>query len=192
MHKPTQSRVKSRPESASTPSMRFFREIHTRDHSRIRFSHSNGKVPATYFPLLRSEPTKSSRKTALCFGQMESTFLSKKTKQWKVQTSQKTRRNSPLGHACLESVPSHHRDQVTRFCGGNCPDCILSFTLHDSKFTNYLMPTTCGDIQQKNRHPIFSGVETSMKMTFHSFEQNRSQVRERRVPLSIPPLLFFH
>ena len=55
-----------------------------------------------------------------------------------------------------------------------------------------LLSTACGDFQQKNRHAFFSGVETSMKMTFHSFEQNRSQTREPRGPLSKTPLLFFH
>jgi hypothetical protein len=55
-----------------------------------------------------------------------------------------------------------------------------------------LLSTPCGDIQQKNRHAIFSGVETSMKMTFHSFDRNLFQTRERRGSLSKPPLLFFH
>jgi hypothetical protein len=92
----------------------------------------------------------------------------------------------------LESVPSNHPDPVNRFCATYCPYCTLSFTLHYSKFTIDVMSTTCGDIQQKNRHAIFFGVETSMKMTFHSFVQNRSQTREPREPLSITPLLFFH
>ena len=54
------------------------------------------------------------------------------------------------------------------------------------------MPTTCGDIQQKNRQLIFDGVETSMKMTFHSPAENQRATRRRRLPLSNTPLLFFH
>ena len=69
---------------------------------------------------------------------------------------------------------------------------LVSFTLHYSNFTIHFLPTTGGDFQQKNRHAIYSGVETSMKMTFHSFEQNRSQTRERRRLLSKTPLFFFH
>jgi hypothetical protein len=55
-----------------------------------------------------------------------------------------------------------------------------------------LLSTTSGDIQQKNRQSIFSGVETSMKMTFHSFRENRRGARRRRGALSKTPLLFFH
>jgi hypothetical protein len=69
---------------------------------------------------------------------------------------------------------------------------LLYFTIPSSPFTISSVPTTCGDIQQKNRQPIFSEVETLMKMTFHSFEQNPSQTREPREPLSKTPLLFFH
>ena len=54
------------------------------------------------------------------------------------------------------------------------------------------MPTTYGDIQQKNRQTIFPRVETSMKMTFHSSGENQRESRRRRAPLSNPPLLFFH
>ena len=149
MHKPTQQPETCRLESPSTQSTRISREKHTLDRSRVRFWHFDRKVPATYLPLFENEPTKTPRKTASRVCQVESTFLSKKTKQWKVQTAQKTRRNSPLGHARLESVPSNHRDPVTRFCGGNRPDCIISFTLHHSKFTIYLTPTTHGYFRPK-------------------------------------------
>jgi hypothetical protein len=54
------------------------------------------------------------------------------------------------------------------------------------------MPTTFGDIKQKNRQPIFGGVETSMKMTFHSSGENQRTTRRRREALSKTPLLFFH
>ena len=192
MHKPTQQPETSALESACTPSMCFSREKRTFDHNRVRFGHSDRKVPATYFPLFANEREKTPRKTASRVRQMESTFLSKKTKQWKVQTAQKTRRNSLLGPARLESGGSEPARWPNRVCNTYRPDCTLSFTLHYSKFTIYSLSTPCGDFQQKNRHAIFSGVETSVKMTFHSFEQNRSQTRERRKPLSNTPLLFFH
>jgi hypothetical protein len=63
---------------------------------------------------------------------------------------------------------------------------------HYSPFAILYIPTTSGDIQQKNRQPIFGGVETSMKMTFHSPGENQRATRRRRGPLSITPLLFFH
>jgi hypothetical protein len=116
MHKPTPPSKNHRLKSASTLSMRFSREIRTLDYRRVRFAHSDRKVPAAYFPLLRNEPTKTSRKTAHRVRRVESTCLSKKIKQWKVQTAQKTRRNSPSDHARLESGHSNHRNQVTRFC----------------------------------------------------------------------------
>jgi hypothetical protein len=119
------------------------------------FGHPIVQVPAAYFPLLRNEPTKSPRKTASRVRQLESTCVPKKTKQWKVQTAQKTRHNLPLSPARLESVPSNHRDQVTRFCTTNCPDCILSFTLHYSKFTIYLLSTTNGYFQPKTLRATF-------------------------------------
>jgi hypothetical protein len=51
--------------------------------------------------------------------------------------------------------------------------------------------TTCGDIQQKNRHAIFSGVETSMKMTFHLPEENqRAPRRKMRATFHNPPFIF--
>ena len=40
----------------------------------------NWKVPATYFPLFKNDPTKAPRKIARCFGQMESTFAPKRIK----------------------------------------------------------------------------------------------------------------
>jgi hypothetical protein len=157
MHKPTPSRARSKLESVSTPSTRFFREKHAFDRNRVRFWRFDRKVPAAYFPLFRCEPAKSPRKTALCFGQVESTFLSKKTKQWKVQTAQETRRNAPAGHARSESVRSSHCDPVNRSCATYCPDCILSFTLHCSKFTIYVLSTTCGYFWPKKVRAMCGG-----------------------------------
>jgi hypothetical protein len=54
------------------------------------------------------------------------------------------------------------------------------------------VPTTFGEIQQKNRQLIFSGVETSMKMTFHLPDENQRAARRRRASLSKTPPLFFH
>jgi hypothetical protein len=119
MHKPTQQPETCRLESASTPAMCFLREKHTFDHGCLRFGRSDRKVPATYFPLFENEPTKTPRKTASRVRQLESTCIPKKTNEWKVQTAQKTRPNSPLGHARLESVPSNHRDPVNRSCGSD-------------------------------------------------------------------------
>jgi hypothetical protein len=192
MHKPTPSRVKSRLESASTPAMRFLRKKHTFDPNRVQFWHFGRKVAAIYFPLFEIEAAKMPRKTASRVRRVESTFHSKKTKQWKVQTAQKTRRNSPLGHARLESGGSEPARWPNRVCNTYRPDCILSFTLHYSKFTIYSLSTTCGDIQQKSRHAIFSEVETSMKMIFHSSGENQRAARRKREPLSKTPLLFFH
>ena len=246
MRKPTPSRAKSKLESACTLSMRFLREKHSLDHSRVRFWRSDRKVPATYFPLLENNLAKTPRKTASRLHRVESTFHSKKSKEWKVQTAQKTRPNSLLGHACLESGYLHlsrassapvvqvfHQSNQPRDyptdgsanprigckthgspassvglrchpwvpCLVDCPNARPRRAQSSSPKrtpTNQtasekgLLSTTSGDIQQKNRHTIFSGVETSMKMSFHSFEQNRSQTRERRGPLSNTPLLFFH
>ena len=58
---------------------------------------------------------------------------------------------------------------------------------------NYLkpVPTTYGDIQQKNRHAIFGGVETSMKMTFNSPGENQRATRRRRgSTFHNPPFIF--
>jgi hypothetical protein len=192
MHKPTQPRAKSRLESASTPAMCFLREKHTLDPNRVRFWHFDRKVPATYFPLFEIEREKTPRKTQSRVRRVESTFHSNKSIEWKVQKALKTSRNSPLGHECLESDREKPARWPNRVCNTYRPDCILSFTLHYSKFTIYLMSTTCGDIQQKIRHTTFSGVETSMKMTFHLPDENRAGTRRRQEALSTTPLLFFH
>jgi hypothetical protein len=192
MHKPTPSRVKSKLESVSTPPMCFSREKRTFDHNGVRFGLSNRKVPATYFPLLSSVPAISPRKSAHCFGQVESTFIPKKIREWKVFL---------VSPGVPDGLKSPVRD-LSLLVIGTWSFPLMStdaqyalrqsFTLHYSTFTICFLSTTCGDIQQKNRQPIFSGVETSMKMTFHSFEQNRSQTRERCGSLSNTPLLFFH
>jgi hypothetical protein len=116
MHKPTQQPETCTVESPSAQSTSISREKHTLDSNSVRFGRSNRKVPATYFPLFEIEPTKTPRKTASRVHRVESTCISKKIRQWKVQTAQKTRPNSPLGHARLESAPSNHRDPVNRFC----------------------------------------------------------------------------
>ena len=54
------------------------------------------------------------------------------------------------------------------------------------------MPTTSGDIQQKNRQPIFGDVETRLKMTFHLPQENPRATRRLCKPLSKTPPLFFH
>jgi hypothetical protein len=107
MHKPTPLTKNRRLESARTPAMCFSREKRTRDSNSVRFGPSDRKVPAAYFPLFGNEPTKTPRKTASRLRRVESTFHSKKTKQWKVQTALKTRPNSPLGPARLESGHPH-------------------------------------------------------------------------------------
>jgi hypothetical protein len=165
--------------------MRFRREKHPLDQGRVRFSLPNRKVPATYFPLLRSEPTKTPRKTASRVRQVESTFLSKRTKQWKVQTAQKTRRNSSVGRGRLESVPYNHRDPVNRFCTTYCPNYILSFTLHYSKFAIYLISTTCGDLQQKKCARGVGSTRKSTESTFGSHFQTSRFSRESFKTLSV-------
>jgi hypothetical protein len=54
------------------------------------------------------------------------------------------------------------------------------------------MPTPSDDIQQKNRKSIFADVETRLKMTFHSPQENPRATRRLHKPLSNPPLLSFH
>ena len=123
MHKPTQQPETCTLESPSAQATSISREKHTLDHSRVRFSHSNWKVPAAYFPLLRNEPTKTPRKTASRVHRVESTCISKKIKQWKVQTAQKTRRNSPLGHERLESGASSSQPHCEIIWRASSPSC---------------------------------------------------------------------
>ena len=62
---------------------------------------------------------------------------------------------------------------------------------HYSPFAILYMPTTSGDIQQKNRQPIFGGVETSMKMTFHSPGESQRRTRRRcGSTFHKPPFIF--
>ena len=98
-------------------------------------------------------------------------------------------------HALIQPKPKKHTPMTTSIAVraySRSPVLCRPFTLHNSNFTIYFMPTTYGDIQQKNRQPIFGRVETSMKMTFHSTGENQRATRRRRTPLSKTPLLFFH
>jgi hypothetical protein len=106
MHKPTQQPETCRLESPSTQSMRFSREKHTLDRSRVRFQRFNRKVPATYFPLFEIDREKTPRKTASRVRRVESTFHSKKSNEWKVQTAQNPNRNSQMTISLSEASPT--------------------------------------------------------------------------------------
>ena len=123
MYKPTPSRPKSQLESACTPPICFSREKRTFDPNRVRFWHFDRKVPATYFPLFEIEREKTPRKTTFRLRRVESTFHSKKTKQWKVQTAQKTRPNSPVSHARLESGSHPSQSHCEIIWRASSPSC---------------------------------------------------------------------
>jgi hypothetical protein len=100
---------------------------------------------------------------------------------------------SSLRYLCPQYTKSLHSCSLLPVpCCGASPKSRLSRLVGDASGSPLPTSTPCGDIQQKNRHAIFSGVETSMKMTFHAPDENQRAVRRRREPLSKTPLLFFH
>ena len=118
MHKPTPSPKTCTLESASLQGMQISREKRALVHSRGRFSLSDRKVPAAYFPLFRNEPAKTPRKTASHLRRVESTCISKKLNRWKMRIAQNTRRNSSLGRECLESDQNRRLAKSIRYCIG--------------------------------------------------------------------------
>jgi hypothetical protein len=170
--------------------MRFSREKRTFDPNSVRFGHSDRKVPATYFPLFEIDREKTRRKTALCFGKVESTFLSKKTKQWKVQNSQKQGAIHPRVMRAWKVLARNPRVGPIESA---TPTVLIAsypllFTIRNSLFIPCLPPMAifCPKICAL----VFSGVETSMKMTFHSPGKNQRAARRRRGALSNPTLYF--
>ena len=142
MHKSTQQPKTCTVESPSVQSVHISREKHILSHRRVRISHSNRKVPASYFPLFENEAAKIPRKTASRVHRVESTCFSKKSNKWKMQRAQNTGRNAYFGHACLENSHSLCNHPL-----GNCGPTAATRTETASQRPS--ISTTCGDIQRK-------------------------------------------
>jgi hypothetical protein len=79
----------------------------------------NWKVPATYFPLFRAEPTKPPRKTALCLGQVESTSIAKKSRARKMQSPKNQGPIHPLARGLWKVLTP---TSTNRVCLANVPN----------------------------------------------------------------------